>query len=78
MGQKKQTKTPDCPAGTVYNIKAKKCVVPPMTKKEADIWGVYMSKGDLARHPGGILDSSETAILDSMITSKELKIKKQR
>ena len=78
MAQKKQTKTPDCPAGTVYNIKAKKCVVPPMTKKEADIWKVYQSKGPIARHPGGILDSSETAILDSMITSKELKIKKQR
>ena len=78
MGQKKQTKTPDCPSGTVYNIKAKKCVVPPMTKKEADIWKVYQSKGPISRHPGGILDSSETAILDSMITSKELKIKKQR
>jgi len=77
MAKKKQTKAPDCPSGTVYNVKMKKCV-PPMTKKEADIWGVYMSKGDLARHPGGILDSSETAILDSMITSKELKIKKQR
>ena len=78
MAKQKQTKTPDCPAGTVYNIKAKKCVVPPMTKKEADIWKVYQSKGPIARHPGGILDSSETAILDSMITSKELKIKKQR
>ncbi len=78
MGQKKQTKTPDCPAGTVYNIKAKKCVVPPMTKKEEDIWGVYMTKGPLAQVPGNFLDSSEVAILDSMIESKELKIKKQR
>ena len=75
MAQKKQTKTPDCPAGTVYNVKAKKCVASPMTKKEADIWGVYMTKGHLAP---SFLDSSETAILDSMITSKELKIKKQR
>jgi len=75
MAQKKQTKTPDCPAGTVYNVKAKKCVAPPMTKKEADIWGVYMVKGPLAP---SFLDSSENAILDSMITSKELKIKKQR
>ena len=46
-----------------------------MTKKEADVWGVYMKKGQLA---SSFLDSSETAILDSMIASKELKIKKQR
>ena len=75
MAKQKQTKTPDCPAGTVYNIKAKKCGVPPMTKKESDIWKVYMAKGPLAP---SFLDSSENAILDSMITSKELKIKKQR
>ena len=74
MAKKKQTKSPDCPAGTVYNVKMKKCV-PPMTKKEADVWKVYMKKGDLAT---GFLDSSETATLDSMIASKELKIKKQR
>ena len=74
MAQKKQTKTPDCPAGTVYNAKMKKCV-PPMTKKEADVWKVYMKKGQLAT---SFLDSSETAILDSMISSKELNIKKQR
>ena len=52
----------------------KKCV-PPMTKKEADVWKVYMKKGQLAT---SFLDSSETAILDSMISSKELNIKKQR
>tara|TARA_R100000687_G_scaffold25853_1_gene22061 strand:- start:123 stop:350 length:228 start_codon:yes stop_codon:yes gene_type:complete len=75
MAQKKQTKTPDCPAGTVYNIKAKKCVVPPMTKKESDIWKVYMAKGPLAP---SFLDSSENAILDSMKHSKEFEIKKQR
>ena len=74
MAQKKQTKSPDCPAGTVYNVKMKKCV-PPMTKKEADVWKVYMTKGQLA---SSFLDSSETATLDSMIASKELKIKKQR
>jgi len=74
MAQKKQKKAPDCPAGTVYNVKMKKCV-PPMTKKEADVWKVYMKKGDIAT---GFLDSSETAILDSMIASKELNIKKQR
>ena len=75
MAQKKQKKAPDCPAGTVYNIKMKKCVPPIMTKKEADVWKVYMKKGQLAT---SFLDSSETAILDSMISSKELNIKKQR
>ena len=46
-----------------------------MTKKESDIWKVYMAKGPLAP---SFLDSSENAILDSMKHSKEFEIKKQR
>ena len=61
-----------CKEGQVFNVKLKKCVVKevkPMNKKEADVWGKYISKGDLAPQ---IYDFSkrETAILDSLKKTK--------
>ena len=57
-----------CKTGQVYNTKLKRCVSKaskPMTDKEADIWGKYISKGDLAPQ---IYDFSkrESTILDSL------------
>ena len=57
-----------CKTGQIYNTKLKKCVSKaskPMTDKEADVWGKYISKGDLAPQ---IYDFSkrDSTILDSL------------
>ena len=67
-GRRKHNMPSKCKTGQVYNAKLKKCVSKaskPMTDKEADIWGKYISKGDLAPQ---IYDFSkrESTILDSL------------
>ena len=57
-----------CKTGQIYNTKLKKCVSKaskPMTDKEADVWGKYISKGDLAPQINDF-SKRDSTILDSL------------